>query len=142
MHSGLVRWSVTAILCLGMGYSALAQDATKPTSSTAKPTSKAAKKGDDKIRGRLPNNFAKVGLSEEQRTRIYMIQAKYDSDIEKLEKQLAELKAKEKLDVHSVLNEEQKKKLAELEAARKTSDVKPATAESANPATPATPAKP
>lgn len=74
-----------------------------------------------KARGRLPNYYARVGISKEQRERIYSIQAQYNEKIEALEKQLAELKSKRDAEVEAVLTPEQKKKLASLreEAAKK-----------------------
>lgn len=67
---------------------------------------KAVKSGD-----RLPANYAKIGVSEEQRKKIYEIQGKYDDQISVLQKQLADLRAKEKAEVEAVLTPEQKKTL-------------------------------
>jgi len=76
-------------------------------------------KKDDKketpfIRGVLPPNFGKIGLSEEQKQKIYKIQADAREKIGELEKKIAEMKAKEKQDLLGVLTEEQKKKLKEI----------------------------
>lgn len=69
-----------------------------------------------KARGRLPNYYGKVGVSAEQREKIYSIQAQYNSQIKALEKQIAELKEKRDAEIESVLTPEQKKKLAQLRA--------------------------
>jgi len=60
---------------------------------------------------RLPPNYAKIGLSEEQRKKIYDVQRKYDSQIDALEKQIADLKAKQTSEVEGVLTPEQQKAL-------------------------------
>jgi Spy/CpxP family protein refolding chaperone len=76
-------------------------------------------KKDDKkepppLRGVLPPNFGKIGLSEEQKQRIYKIEADAREKIAELEKKISELKEKEKQDLLSVLTDEQKKKLKEI----------------------------
>jgi Spy/CpxP family protein refolding chaperone len=78
-----------------------------------------AKKDDKKeeaptIKGVLPPNFGKIGLSEEQKQKIYKIQADARTKLLELQKKLDELKGKEKEDMLSVLTDEQKKKLKEI----------------------------
>jgi len=78
-----------------------------------------AKKDDKKeeaptIKGVLPPNFGKIGLSEEQKQKIYKIQADARTKLLELQKKLDEMKAKEKEDLLSVLTDEQKKKLKEI----------------------------
>ena len=70
-------------------------------------------KGSKKVSSgdRLPANYAKIGLSEEQRKKIYDVQNKYEAQIDTLEKQIADLKAKQKAEVESVLTPEQQKAL-------------------------------
>ena len=82
---------------------------------------KAAKSGD-----RLPANYAKIGVNEEQRKKIYEIQGKYDDQIAALQKQLADLRAKEKAEVEAVLTPEQKKALqsASEESQKKATEKK------------------
>lgn len=84
---------------------------------------KAAKSGD-----RLPANYAKIGVSEEQRKKIYEIQGKYNDQIAALQKQLADLRAKEKAEVEAVLTPEQKKALqtASDESQKKAAEKKKA----------------
>lgn len=77
----------------------------------------AAKK---KFRGRLPNYYGKVGVSNEQRQTIYGIQAKYHEQIEALERQIAELTEKRDAEIEAVLTPAQKARVKELvEAAKK-----------------------
>ena len=84
---------------------------------------KAVKSGD-----RLPANYAKIGISEEQRKKIYEIQNKYDDQVDALQKQIAELKAKETAEVTAVLTPDQKKALesANEETKKKAAEKKKA----------------
>ena len=68
----------------------------------------------EKPRGRLPNHFGKLGISEEQRTRIYSIQADYDVRIDELLSQIEELVANRDSDINAVLTEGQRARLREL----------------------------
>jgi hypothetical protein len=85
---------------------------------------KAARSGD-----RLPANYAKIGVSDEQRKKIYEIQNKYGEQIAALQKQLAEIRAKEQAEVASVLTPDQKKALesANEESKKKSAEKKKAT---------------
>ncbi len=67
-----------------------------------------------KPRGRLPNHFGKLGISEEQRTRIYSIQADYDERIDELLSQIEELVTTRDADIDAVLTEGQRARLREL----------------------------
>lgn len=71
--------------------------------------------GDDKpAKGMLPQGWGKLGLSEDQKTKVYEIQNKAKAEVEKLEKQIAEVKEKENKDRLAVLTAEQKAKLKEM----------------------------
>ncbi len=67
-----------------------------------------------KIKGTLPANYGKLGLSEEQKQKIYKLQADYDAKIADLDKQMKQLKAQEKVDLEKVLSPEQKQKLKDI----------------------------
>lgn len=69
--------------------------------------------------GRLPAQYGKLGLSAEQRTKVYSVQANYKKQIDELQKQIDALKTKEDTEVEAVLTADQKKKLDELLAASK-----------------------
>ncbi len=62
----------------------------------------------------LPQNFGKLGLSDEQKTKILKLDADYDSKIADLDAKIKELKAESKKKMFEVLTEEQKKKYLEL----------------------------
>lgn len=79
---------------------------------------------------RLPPNYGKIGLGEDQRKKIYEVQNKYEAQIDALEKQIADLKAKQKADVEAVLTPEQLKALsAVIEESNKKSAEKKKAAE-------------
>ena len=65
-------------------------------------------------RGVLPANWGKIGLEQEQKNKIYKIQADYKAKIEPLENQLRELRAKEKTELEAVLTDQQKAKYKEI----------------------------
>ena len=83
---------------------ATAQDAAK------KPEAKKETKERKKPRGRLPNYYGEV-VNEEQRTKIYEIQATYREKMEELRKQLAALKKEQDEKVNAVLTPEQRSTL-------------------------------
>ena len=83
------------------GKSAVGQDRGQATESS-------------KVRGRLPRYFGKVGVSVNQKRRVYSIQALYRERFATLTRQLEALKAQERQEVLEVLTELQKQRLAEL----------------------------
>jgi len=77
------------------------------------------KKTRKKPRGRLPNNYGKIGLSNEQKTEIYAVQAKYKAQLKELADKIAAIRSEQQKAIDSVLTEEQMKKLEEVLAASK-----------------------
>lgn len=75
--------------------------------------------GQETIKGTLPAHYGKLGLSDEQKQKVYKIQADYKGKIEKLEKELTSAKADQKKDVEAVLTAGQKVKLKELQTGEK-----------------------
>jgi Spy/CpxP family protein refolding chaperone len=77
---------------------------------------KEAKKDDPpaKAKGVLPQNWGKIGLTDDQKQEIYKIQGKYNGEIEKLEAKIKELKGTRDKEMKAVLNADQKKKLDEI----------------------------
>lgn len=67
-----------------------------------------------KAKGTLPQGWGKLGLSEEQKTKIYDIQAKGKAKLEDLEKQIKDLKEKIHKDELAVLTDAQRKKLKDM----------------------------
>ncbi|HVL14926.1 MAG TPA: hypothetical protein VM529_20315 [Gemmata sp.] len=67
-----------------------------------------------KIKGVLPQGWAKIGLSEDQVQTVYRINQKYDTEIRKLEAKIAELKSSRDKERKGVLTPEQKKRLEDI----------------------------
>lgn len=67
-----------------------------------------------KVKGILPMNWGKIGLSDEQKQDIYKLQAKYGGEIDKLEAKIRELKSKRDAEMKGVLTPEQKKRLEDI----------------------------
>ena len=64
-----------------------------------------------KIRGRLPQYWSKLGLSTEQRQKVYAIQADYGQKIKALREQITKLIDQEKSARLAVLTDAQRKQL-------------------------------
>lgn len=81
--------------------------------------------------GRVPNGWGKIGLSTEQKKKIYAIQAEYKDQIAELEQQIEALKMKQLEEMEGVLTAEQLGKLKEQKKSKtdsenENSDAKPA----------------
>ena len=108
--------SCAALLALAVQPSRSGDEPAKPTSdrSLAQAESKPASPAAAKSGARLPNNYGQLGLTPEQRQRIYALQADYGKKIEELEAQLAALREKRDQECEAVLTAEQKQRLAEI----------------------------
>ena len=60
---------------------------------------------DQKAKGQLPSNWGKLGLSEEQKQKVYRIRNDYSPKIDDLRKQITELQDKERRDMEGVLSD-------------------------------------
>jgi Spy/CpxP family protein refolding chaperone len=65
-------------------------------------------------RGQLPQNWSKLGLSDEQKAKVYAIQAEYKAKIDEIKKQMEELQKQERRALEAVLTPAQKNRLREL----------------------------
>ncbi len=99
----IVLTGVSLTICSVDSLSAQKKEAGK-TAATAKESKPAVKKP----KGRLPNHYGKLNLSDIQRDKIYKIQANYKSEIDSLKKQLAELNKKKNAEIVTVLEPSQK----------------------------------
>ena len=87
-----------------------------PLSIGQEKTKKSAKTEEAEApKGRLPPYFADV-VSEEQREKIYAIQAKYSDQIKELNEQLAAVAKKQNDEIDAVLSAAQKAKIDEARA--------------------------
>jgi hypothetical protein len=65
-------------------------------------------------KGTLPANWKKLGLTQEQEVKIRNISLEYRVKIQDLEKQIDDLKTRQKREQFNVLTEDQKDKLRKL----------------------------
>src|SRR5207249_3822099 len=89
-----------ALLVLSAGLAG--QD---PKKEDPKAVKKDDPKKDDppgKVKGMLPQNWGKLGLSDEQKQNIYKIQNKYTAEIQKLQEQIDELNATKNKEMRAV----------------------------------------
>ena len=68
----------------------------------------------EKIKGFLPNGWKDLGLSADQKEKIYKIQMEYKAKIEELKDAERKLKATEKGELVKILTESQKEHLQKL----------------------------
>jgi hypothetical protein len=67
-----------------------------------------------KLRGVLPPNFKKLGLTDEQTRHIYRIRGTYGAKIDVLVQQIRDLRAEEMGEIEKILTDAQKARLKEL----------------------------
>lgn len=67
-----------------------------------------------KLKGMLPPNWKKLGLTDAQVQEIYKIQGKYNEQIFKLKAQIKDLEATRDKEERAILTPEQKKRLDEI----------------------------
>ena len=109
-HAGAVVLSALAVAMMG-GLPLVAQESAAPKTTTPAKTKQEPSH-------RVPAYFGQIGLTAEQRARIYGIQAKHAEKIEALEKQIAEEKARVLAECEGVLTDVQKKLVENLRGAR------------------------
>ncbi len=92
--------------------------ASTPTdsSATAKPTGKTAPPD---VTRRVPSGYAKLGLTDQQKEKLYSIRAEYHTKIQNLEKQVSDLRDRQEKEFESVLTAPQKRLLAEAAQQKK-----------------------
>ena len=116
----MLRLSMLALLSglFVLSGGLVGQDAKKDEPKAVKKDEPKATKKDDtsvKVKGvQLPQNWGKIGLSDDQKQEIYRIQAKHNAEIDKLEAQVREHKAARTKEMSGVLTPDQKKRLEEI----------------------------
>lgn len=105
----MFRVAVCALVCglVGLTGGVVGQDAKKDEP-------KAVAKEEPKAKGLLPQNWGKIGLTDDQRQRVYKIQAKYGDEIEKLEAKIKQLRSTREKEMREVLTADQKRRLEEI----------------------------
>ena len=103
----ITRVLFVAVLTAGIGSAAWMA---KAIAQEAASDAAAPQVGDDEA-GRLPPGYTVV-VTREQRTRIYEIQLKYESQLEDLKKQVAAIESQRDQEIAGLLDAEQKTILA------------------------------
>ena len=101
MRKSIVRVSALAVLLLGCGL-LLGQDTQTPSRS----------------RRGLPANWARLGLSVDQKAQIAKIQAEYRTKFDELNKQIEKLRKQQRADMQKILTDAQRARLREMLANR------------------------
>ena len=81
-------------------------------------TAEGAEPGQDVYPRRLPAGYGAVGLSREQKERVYAVQAKYDDRIQELLDEVAAIKNKQTAEIAEILTPGQRQFLKDWQAER------------------------
>jgi flagellar basal body-associated protein FliL len=101
-----LRLAVTCLLALVLTSSWLMGQDTKSTSDDAQPS---------KSKGALPKYFGRLGLTDDQKQKVYKIATSYKTKIDALTEQLEELKSQRQAELLKILSDTQKTHLRELQ---------------------------
>jgi Spy/CpxP family protein refolding chaperone len=102
---------VAALLILGLvGFAASQEKDKDKKKSEDKPT---------KLKGFLPPNFKKLGLTDKQVQEIYKVQAEYKDRIDDLKAKMKKLQEAQKEAIEKVLTPEQRQRLKEIRTGEK-----------------------
>jgi hypothetical protein len=71
-------------------------------------------KSEGKLKGQLPPNWSKLGLSDEQKQQVYKIRADHKAKAEALESKLRELDKQQRAALEKVLTPAQRSRLREI----------------------------
>lgn len=118
MNSKRSRWMPLALMTLSVLGADLAvsttrgQDRPARLAGTAEPAATSAR--------RVPPYFGQVGLTPEQREKIYSIRARHQARIVDLKKELQDASVKEMAECEAVLTDAQREQLNQKRAARKS----------------------
>jgi len=120
----LVMACVLTLLAFSESRVTKAPGADKP--AAGKSDTKKATKKRRKARGRVPNYYGQIGLSPEQKKKVYAIQKQYLAQMLDLFKQLRALRTKQQAEIDTVLTPQQLVKVKDLReaAAKKRADRK------------------
>ncbi|AWM38067.1 hypothetical protein GobsT_38480 [Gemmata obscuriglobus] len=112
-------FALFTVLVVLSGNGLIGQDAKKDEKKTEAP--KKLDKADEpaaKAKGVLPANWKRLGLSDSQVQDVYKVQGKYNSEIDKLESKIKEIKAARDKDLKALLTPEQKKRLEDIQTGK------------------------
>ena len=84
---------------------------------TKKDDTKTTKK-EEPTKGKLPANWKKLGLSDEQLKDIYRIESKYNVEIDQMQTKVTELKKTRDKEMKGILTPDQKKRLEDIQTGK------------------------
>lgn len=113
MNLAFLKKFVFATLASALVVAAVSLNSIGQEAKKADPKAKAGAK--EKPKGRLPAYYKDV-VTDEQKDQIYVIQAKYEKQLDDLQSQLDAVKAKQNGEIEALLSAEQKEKLAKVKA--------------------------
>jgi hypothetical protein len=134
----VVASAATLMFLMTGGFPLGAQESSAAKSQTSKgkqagASSSTSAPAPPDVTHRVPPGYAKLGLTEQQKERIYRIQAEYYPKIQALEKQVDDLRERRERAFEAVLNTAQKRTLADAEQKKKAAaQAKKAAAEKAS----------
>jgi Spy/CpxP family protein refolding chaperone len=119
LRKSLFCWFVCVFMAVPVALRAAddkSPDAKKSKAAAADSTAKsdAGTSDDSKAKGRLPNNWGKLGLTAAQKDKVYSIENSYSSKIEEMQKAIADLQTKRDTEMRGVLTADQQKQLDAL----------------------------
>lgn len=120
MHRArLARWVASMALLAAVGWLTLEGAWGQEGAAAKAPAApgKAEAPGRRARTGQLPPYYREV-VTEEQRQKIYAIQAEYNSQIAELEAKVAQLRKERDAKIEALLTPEQKKRIEDLRAAK------------------------
>ena len=88
---------VGSLFCIAMAVPLVlraADDKAADAKQSKNAAADSAKAEDAKAKGRLPNNWGKLGLTATQKEKVYTIETNYAAKIEELRKMIADLESK------------------------------------------------
>src|SRR5579862_6652295 len=75
-----------------------------------------------KARGQLPANWSKLGLTDDQKQKVYTVQSEFRGKIDVLAQQIKQLQKDERGELEKVLTDAQKTRLKEILASKGPAD--------------------
>lgn len=117
LHRVLTAALACTIVLVGW---AMAQDTKKKDTATetkkdqASDTKQDTGVKDGKSKGRLPQYYAQLGLSDDQKRQIHKIQSDLGTKIDELQEQINKLKLEEKQAIEKILTSAQRARLLEI----------------------------
>jgi TolA-binding protein len=118
----LLRWLLVLAVALLLAPTAQAQekkDPPKPDAGKPEAAKPATAQPDPVVvRGALPPNWKQLGLTDEQKKKVYQVQGQFRVRIDDLERQIKELRAEERKELEKLLTDSQKTRLKEIAAGK------------------------